>query len=211
MRRKLLGTGCALTRSLSRGERGWAFALLFSVGLPLAAQERAIPFWPDETPASIHAVVDGNAALETVRELGRFHRVHGSPGFAAAAEHVRKKLLAAGLADAAIERFPADGKTRYAHFRSYYGWNPVSATLEDVSPRPHLIESFPDLPVALADYSQDADVAAELVDVGRGVEAKDYDGKTIKGRIVLADGELSLVHRLACEERGEFKAGHLAS
>ncbi len=47
---------------------------------------------------------------------------------AAAAEHLRKKLQAAGLADAVIERFPADGKTRYAHFVSYYGWNPVSAT-----------------------------------------------------------------------------------
>jgi hypothetical protein len=153
-------------------------------------------------PAAIHAQVDGNAALETVRELGRFHRVHGSPGMAAAAELVRKKLVAAGLSDAAVEHFPADGKTRYAHFRSYYGWNPVSATLEEVSPRPHLIESFPDLPVALADYSQDSGVTAELVDAGRGAQAKDYDGKAIKGKIVLASGPLPLVHRLACEERG---------
>jgi aminopeptidase YwaD len=175
--------------------------LLLAGGLALA-QERAIPFWPDETPAAIHAAVDGNTALDTVRELGRFHRVHGSPGFAAAAEHMKKKLLAAGLADAVIERFPADGKTRYAHFRSYYGWNPVSAALEEVSPRPRLIESFPDLPVALADYSQDADVTAELVDVGRGADARDYQGKTIKGTIVLADAPLPLVHRLACEERG---------
>jgi len=174
--------------------------LLLESGVALA-QERAIPFWPDEVPAAIHAQVDGNSALETVRELGRFHRVHGSPGLAAAAELV-KKLLAAGLSDAAIEHFPADGKTRYAHFRSYYGWNPASATLEEVSPRPHLIESFPDLPVALADYSQDADVTAELVDAGRGAQAKDYEGKTIKGRIVLAGGPLPLVHRLACEERG---------
>jgi hypothetical protein len=121
---------------------------------------------------------------------------------AAAAELVRKKLVTAGLSDAAVEHFPADGKTRYAHFRSYYGWNPVSATLEEVSPRPHLIEAFPDLPVALADYSQDVDVTAELVDAGRGAQAKDYDGKAVKGRIILAGGPLPLVHRLACEERG---------
>jgi hypothetical protein len=176
--------------------------LFLSVGLPLGAQERAIPFWPDEVPAAIHAQVDGNAALETVRELARFHRVHGSPGLAAAAELVKKKLLAAGLADASVEHFPADGKTRYAHFRSYYGWTPVSATLEEVSPRPRLVEAFPDLPVALADYSQDGDVTATLVDVGSGAQAKDYDGKAIRGKIVLADGPLPLVHRLACEERG---------
>jgi len=39
---------------------------------------------------------------------------------------------------------------------------------------------------SLADYSQDADVTAELLDAGRGAQAKDYDGKAIKGRIVLA-------------------------
>jgi aminopeptidase YwaD len=176
----------------------------FLLALPFAgfAQERSIPFWPDEVPEAIHSAVDGRAALETVRELSRFHRVHGSPGLASAAEHVRKKLLAVGLSDAAIERFPADGKTRYAHFRSYYGWNPVSATLEEVSPTPRLIESFPDLPVALADYSQDADVTAELVDVGAGSSPKDYEGRDVRGGIVLADGGLPTVHRLACEERG---------
>ena len=159
-------------RCYSRIRRPALAAILLGPAI-LFGQERAIPFWPNPVPAAIHAAVDGNAALETVRELGRFHRVHGSPGLAAAAEHVRKKLVAAGLSDATVERFPADGRTKYAHFVSYYGWNPVSAILEEISPRARRIEAFPDLPVALADYSQDADVTAELVDVGRGAEAKD--------------------------------------
>jgi len=169
---------------------------------PAFGQERRVPFWPDEVPAAIRAQVDGNAALETVRELGRFHRVHGSPGYAAAAEHLRKKLLAAGLADASVERLPADGKTRYAHFLSYSGWDPVSASLEEISPRAETIETFPESPVALADYSQDADATAELVDAGAGSNAKSYEGKDVKGKIVLADGPLPDVHRAACEERG---------
>src|ERR1700751_1973268 len=74
------------------------------------AQDRQIPFWPDEVPAAIRARVEGLPALETVRELGRFPRVHGSPGFYAAAELMKKKVLAAGLSDASIERLPADGK-----------------------------------------------------------------------------------------------------
>ncbi len=175
----------------------------------LSGEERAIPFWPDAVPAALHAQVDGLAALTTVRELARFHRVQGSPGFAAAAEHVRQKLIAAGLADAQIVRLPADGMTRYAHFRSYHGWEPVSATLEEVSPRARTLASFPELPVALADYSQDADVTAELVDVGAGTETKHYEGKEIAGRIILADGPLPSVHRLACEERGA--AGFLSA
>ena len=168
----------------------------------LLAQSRAIPFWPDAVPAAIHAEVDGVAALETVRELGRFHRVQGSPGFAAAAEMMKAKAMAAGLSDAAIERFPADGKTKYAHFLSHLGWNPVSATLEEIEPQKRLVESFPDLPVALADYSQDADVTAGLVDVGKGTSPGDYEGRDVRGKVVLADGALPAVHRLACEERG---------
>jgi len=172
------------------------------VARSLVAQDRAIPFWPDEVPAAIHAEVNGAAALQTVRELGRFHRVQGSPGYAAAAEHVRAKAAAAGLSDAAIERLPADGKTRYAHFLSYLGWDPRSGVLEEVSATPRTIASFDALPVALADYSQDADVTAELVDVGKGTSARDYEGQDVRGRIVLADGDLPTVHRLACEERG---------
>jgi hypothetical protein len=56
-----------------------AAAALLLVAGAAAAQDRAIPFWPDAVPAAIHAEVDGGNALETVRELARFHRVQGSP------------------------------------------------------------------------------------------------------------------------------------
>lgn len=177
-------------------------ALLALLLVFVAGVGRRIPFWPDSVPDAIRAEVDGVTTLETVRELGRFHRVHGSPGFAAAAEVVRAKLVAAGLTDAAVEHLAADGKTKYAHFRSYLGWTPTEATLEEVSPRAHLVSRFPDLPVALADYSQDADVTAELVDVGSGAEAKDYEGRDVTNKIVVASGALPAVHRRACEERG---------
>ena len=160
-----------------------------------------MPFWPDSTVETIQAHVDGLAALETVRELGRFHRVHASPGFAAAAEHIRKKAAASGL-EATIERFPADGATHYAHFRSYFGWEPGAATLEETSPTPRVMSRFPENPVALADYSQDADVTAELVDVGSGTRQEDFEGRQVRGRIVLASGALPAVHRRAIEERG---------
>jgi aminopeptidase YwaD len=188
-------------------KRRWVgplLALALVSGAPVAsgAEDRTVAFWPQAVTDAIHAEIDGGAALRTVRDLGRFHRVHGSPGFAAAAEMMRERLIAAGLPDAAIERFPADGQTRYAHFRSYLGWNPTEASLEEVSPHARPIARFPDLAVALADYSQDADVTAELVDVGRGAAPADYAGKEVRGRLVLASGPLPLVHRRAVEERG---------
>jgi len=166
------------------------------------AVERHIPFWPDAVPEAIHAAVDGQAALESVRALGRFHRVHGSPGYAAAAQWVREQASKAGLADARVEHFPADGSTSYAHFRSYYGWQPQDARLDEVAPQARPVARFPELPVALADYSQDADVTAPLVSVGAGSSAKDYEGHDVNGKLVLASGPLPLVHRLAVEERG---------
>ncbi|HEU5249078.1 MAG TPA: DUF4910 domain-containing protein [Thermoanaerobaculia bacterium] len=180
-----------------------ALALL-AAAAAVSAQDRRIPFWPDAVPAAIHAEVDGQATLETVRELSRFHRVQGSPGFAAATEFLLAKLRRAGFAgsSAAIEKFPADGKTRYAHFVSYHGWNPADASLDEVRPRPGRVTSFPELPVALADYSQDADVTAELVDAGRGTNPKDYAGKDVRGKIVLADGPLPDVHELAVIRNG---------
>ncbi len=192
----------------------WAAPLLAAASLQAApagavpadaapgAVDRRVAFWPDAVPRAIAAEVDGVAVLETVKALGRFHRVHGSPGFAAAAEAMRARAEAAGLAEARIERLPADGQTHYAHFRSYLGWNAEEAVLEEVRPTPRVFVRFPDLPVALADYSQDADVTADLVDVGAGTRPEDYAGKEVAGRIVIASGPLPLVHRLACLERG---------
>jgi hypothetical protein len=176
-------------------------ALLFAAATTAAA-ERHIPFWPNAVPDAIHAAVDGQAALESVRELGRFHRVHGSPGYAAAAQWMQEQARAAGMRDATVEHFAADGSTQYAHFRSYLGWDAQDARLDEVSPQARPVARFPQLPVALADYSQDADVKAQLVSVGAGATAKDYEGKDVKGKLVLASGPLALVHRLAVEERG---------
>ena len=188
-------------RDALKNETGLAVIAVVGLASSAWAAERRVPFWPDATVATIQAQIDGLATLETVRELGRFHRVHGSPGFAAAAEHIRRKAAGYGL-EAAIERFPADGSTRYAHFRSYLGWQPGTALLEEVSPTARVMARFPESPVALADYSQDADATAELVDVGSGSRPQDFDGKDVRGRIVLASGALPAVHRRAVEERG---------
>src|SRR5207253_6418416 len=56
--------------------------------------------------------------------------------------------------------------------------------------------------VALADYSQSANATTTLIDVGMGTSPKDYEGKEVMGRIVLAGGGVAAVHKLACEERG---------
>jgi hypothetical protein len=179
-------------------------ALAFTLALATSAlaEPRRIPFWPDAVPATIQNHVDGAYVLGAVRALGRYHRVQGSPGFRAATEWLVGELTGAGLADAGVEHLAADGKTSYAHFKSYLGWNPAAGRLEELAPGRHVLADFAKDPVALADYSQDADVTADLVGVGAGADAAAYQGKDVRGKIVLADGPLAVVHRLAVEERG---------
>jgi hypothetical protein len=167
-----------------------------------AAETRRIAFWPDAVPAAIQKHVDGGYVLGAVRALGRYHRVQGSPGFRSATEWLVGELTGGGLSDAAVEHLPADGKTSYAHFKSYLGWNPAEGKLEELAPTRRVIADFAKEAVGLADYSQDADLTADLVDVGGGADAAAYQGKDVRGKIVLADGPLAVVHRLAVEERG---------
>src|SRR6185436_10316690 len=43
---------------------------------------------------------------------------------------------------------------------------------------------------------------AALVDVGNGTSATDYEGKDVKGKLVLAGGNVATAHEFACGERG---------
>lgn len=181
-----------------------AVAAIAALAAMLAtAEARRIPFWPDEVPAAIQQRSDGAYALAAVRALGAFHRVHGSPGMRKAADWVVHELKAGGLADATVESYPADGATSYAHFRSYLGWTATAGTLEVVAAPRRVLADFAKDPVGLADYSQDIDItSAELVDVSGGDTAAAYQDRDVRGKIVLADGPLPMVHKLAVEERG---------
>jgi hypothetical protein len=115
---------------------------------------------------------------------------------------MKERATAFGLSGVEIEKLPADGETLYRHFRAYYGWRAEVGRLWEVSPRNERLGDYGEMKVALADYSQDAAVTADVVDVGPGDSEDDYRGKDVRGKIVLAGGSLPAVHRLAVEERG---------
>jgi aminopeptidase YwaD len=156
----------------------------------------------DDEVASIAAEISGLIAKDTVIELSRNHRVQASPGFTRAAEYIAAKAREYGLQQVAIERFPADGKKTYYTLKSAVGWEAASGRLTEVAPGKQVIADYAEMSVALADYSQTADVKASLVDVGFGTSESDYKGQDVKGKIVLAGGSVAEVHRMACDERG---------
>ena len=187
------------------------FAVLFLLSqaslITIAGQSRDNQFnktalLSDKEINALAAEINGLIAKDTVTELARHHRVQASTGFSRAANYIASKAKEFGLEQVEIERFPADGQKTYHTLRSTPGWEATSGELWEVQPNKTKVADYDEMRVALADYSQSADVRATLVDVGAGTSAKDYDGKDVKGRIVLAGGGVATVHKLACDERG---------
>ena len=174
--------------------------LILSVPLTAVAsapETRKTSLLSDAHLDAIVSEASGSLAKDTVIALSTMHRVQGSAGFHEAAEYIAARARAYGLSEVTIEQFPADGKTTYGTFRSYYGWEAESGVLSEVAPRPTTIADYATMRVALADYSNDADVTADLVDVGAGTSEKDFAGRNVAGKLVLAGGGVAAVHREA--------------
>src|SRR3989442_5952538 len=183
--------------------------VLFAQSRPIsvAAQSRPAQYsktalLSDKEVGALSAEINGVIAKDTVIELSRYHRVQASSGFSRAAEYIAAKAKEYGLEGVQIERFPADGQKTYYTLKSTPGWEAERGELWEVEPHKAKVADWDEMRVALADYSQSADVTGSLVDVGAGTTSKDYEGKEVKGRIVLAGGGVAAVHKMACDGRG---------
>ncbi len=130
-------------------------------------------------------------------------------GYHEAALYILKKAKEIGLEDVRIIKFLSDGKyiIYYSKKRSRPKWTLRKAVLNLVSPVKKRLVSWEENPITLATNSLSVDIEAELVDVAEGVHASDYEGKDVRGKLVLASspqgkGRIELVHKLAVLERG---------
>src|SRR3954471_15488186 len=146
--------------------------------------------------------LSGVAAKDHVSRLTQLHRVPASPGFHEAIEYVMSRATAAGLSDVHVEHFPGDGTTWFGTLHGNRGWRVYAGWLDEVRPQSRRIASYEDVRLSIADNSESADVTVELVDAGAGTQRGDYDGKEVRGKLVLCDATPSACHRLAVEELG---------
>ncbi|HET9531061.1 MAG TPA: DUF4910 domain-containing protein [Blastocatellia bacterium] len=160
------------------------------------------PLLTDKEVAHLASEISGLIAKDTIIELARHHRVQASSGFSHAAEYIAARAKEYGLEQVQIERLAADGEKTYHTLKSTPGWEAERGQLWEIEPARAKIADYDEMRVSLADYSQTADVSAPLIDVGAGTSPADYEGKEVKGKIVLAGGNVAAVHRLACDERG---------
>ncbi len=158
--------------------------------------------------AALSQELSGETAKSNLEYIARHHRMRGSRGFRAAAEHIVGQLRDNGIADARIERFPADGKIFYGTQRSRPPWDADFAELWELREtnagwiRHARLASWEAMPVTLAQDSESGDVTTELVDVDSGTSESDYAGKDVRGKIVLAAAQPGSVAGLAVERFG---------
>lgn len=176
--------------------------LLAAVSLHAAEPTRKTALLPDDRLAAIVAEASAAPVKDAVATLAQWHRVQASAGFHDAAAFIAARARAYGLEDVTIHSFPADGVTRYGTFLSYLGWEATSGVLSEAGPKGATLADYSKMKVALADYSNSADVTAALVDVGDGTKEADYAGKDVRGKLVLAGGNVAVVHAQAVEKKG---------
>jgi aminopeptidase YwaD len=195
---------------------GLPLAALFAAGAALGqpALSSTPPLLPRAQAEAIGAEVSGSQALRTVRTLSLNHRMRGSAGYRAAAEAIRDRLVQYGLDGVEILSLPADGSIYYGTQRSRPGWNASFAELWEQRRQGGRwtdsirVASWAEQPVSLAQDSVSGRAEADLVDVGAGTATADYEGKDVRGRLILTSSQPGAVEALAV---GRFGAAGIIS
>src|SRR5688500_4249548 len=188
------------------------FAVVGAASVLLAAATTANaqrpPLLDEPVIAAIAAETSGERAHQIVEAISLHHRTRGSRPLRAAVDLILERAKAAGLEDAHVNEFRADGKVFYGTQRSRPPWNAEFAELWEMRQQgsglvPSVrLASWDAQPMSLAQDSENGDATAELIDVGAGTAESDYAGKEVRGKIVLAGSQPGPVARLAVARRG---------
>jgi hypothetical protein len=158
---------------------------------------QASPFVDDAVERLLVDEISGDLAFETLRITTQWHKPGGSEGFFAVAKYVEERAKAAGLKDVRWIDQVADSPSWTC--RRAEAWLIEG---EGASEKRTKLGSFAEVATSIADYSRSADVTAALVDVGTGERASDYEGKDVRGNVVLASGSVTAVMEQAVWKRG---------
>ena len=135
--------------------------------------------------------LSGDRALESASHLTQFYRSPGASGYHRATDFVADLFRANGLDKVWVERYPLDGETKFMNVTMPLAWEPASAELRVGSPTGRLLVSYEDAPSCLPWWTPstpEGGTALELVDVGTGERAEDYQRQDVRGKAVLIRG-----------------------
>ncbi|MGE0463485.1 MAG: M28 family peptidase, partial [Vicinamibacterales bacterium] len=156
--------------------------------------DRDLPRRAEAIYRAVAPRVDATVAMEVVTRMAPLWRLAGNPQFDQSLEWIDERLKAAGIA------------TRYDTIPSNsQGWEMREAVLRLDGPGGEVVLSREQdrVPLAINSFpTPEGGLTAALVDVGRGTDEADYEGKAVQGAVVLADGPLGAVWTRAVKARG---------
>ncbi len=156
----------------------------------------------NDLPEKVYKLVSGQRALDYVRGISQYHRIQGSPGIHDAIQYLRTEIEKVSDAKVEVFSFEINGKHNIGSWTDILSWTPRSATLELIEPEAKILADFEAEPISLAAQSRSTDLEAEVIYIGKGVSPEDYEGKDVKGKVVLTESRASMVHELACIRHG---------
>lgn len=181
---------------------------LFTLDPLIANQVTQSTLLADSVVAALAQELSGESAKSNLEYIARHHRMRGSRGFRAAAEHIVKQLRDYGLTDIHIDQFRADGDVFYGTQKSRPPWDADFAELWELREtngnwsKHTRLASWDAMPITLAQDSESGEATSDLVDVNSGTSESDYTGKDVRGKLVLAGAQPGAVARLAVDRFG---------
>jgi hypothetical protein len=156
--------------------------------------DRLLPVRAELIYQQLAKTVDAQVAMDTAAYIAPMWRLAGNPAFEQSQQFIFDRLAAAGLSPAYI-----------AFDDNSSGWEQLRGTLRLGGSDGEVLLSRETHRVALAINSVSTPAGGttlRLVDAGAGTSAAAYDGKDVKGAVVLASGSLNAAWREAVRNRG---------
>lgn len=151
---------------------------------------------------AVSARFDDRDAMSVVAFMDQYWRIAGNPGFNASIDHIRDRLISAGYLAGSAN---AAGHVRVEAFpNTARGWDYRVGTVEfaGASEPPLLSRERDRVSLAINSFSTPAGgLLAPIIDVGHGAPG-DYEGKQLKGAVVIGDAPLTRLWQDAVKHEG---------
>lgn len=175
------------------------FVVVATTLVPLAQEREDRTLLSHEQMRAIINEASGERAMHHVLELVPYPRIRPTSeyqGHFQESEVMARFARDYGFSTVEIESFAAPNRS----------WAPTLGELWMITPTEQKkLYDIHDVAVSVAANSANGDVTAELVDVGIGTRAEDYNGKDVKGKIAIGSGGVGQIYTLA-KERGAVGA-----
>ena len=156
--------------------------------------DRVLPPRAETIYRALEPRVDRDAAMAVTTQVAPLWRLAGNPQFDQALDWIETPLRAAGIA-VRYDTIPSTSQ----------GWEMRDAVLRLDGPDGEIVLSRAQdrVPLAINSFATPSGgTTAPLIDVGAGTEASHYQGREVKGTVVLADGPIGPVWNQAVKARG---------